>query len=461
MVPDSLYVNEADTTATDSALSWLPKLQQEDDAAYSSEVQITNRALIDSTLALHDSLGVVGLGDDIPLYGSAWRLDFDPQLDRWDYNRVEGFLFGGGGTFGRADDRSTLSVFGGYATASEKFRYRAGFATELPKTNRKLSLSLSFRDFAEPFGSNRIALNSLRAFVGGADEQDYLHRVGGAARLVFKPWDDVSFNAGYEGARERSMATDADFSFFGDLDDLNPPIDEGDERAAVAGFTLGGRRWLNARVKQRLAGGALGGDFRYARTDVMVSARGFILGRQEFELTLKGVTTADAPPFQQLADIGGLSTVRGWERRTHVGNHSAAARLEYFFPYDLFASTKIPLIEDAGIQFIPWGDTAAWAKATRGMDLVGGNRPPALPLAVRRSRQPSPRLCLADRQSRRRLRGLSLVRGTALIRCRHDAAATAAASRCISRSRYHPSMTRIGSCGSVAAPGCSVTCAER
>lgn len=356
VVPDSLYVNEADTTSTVGGPALLAKLQQEDDAAYSSEVQITNRSMIDSTLALHDSLGVAGLAGDIPLYGSEWRLNFDPRLSRWDYNRVEGFVFGGEASYGRADDRTRLSFWGGYATASEKLRYRGDFTTELPKTDRKLSLALSFRDMVEPFGSNRIALNSLRAFVGGADDQDYLQRRGGMAGLVFEPWDDVAFDAGFESVRERSVATETDFSFFGDLGRPNPVVEEVNERAIVAGFHLEGRRWLNAHITQRLAGGALGGDARYARTDVMLCARGFVLGRQEFELTLQGVTTGDSPPVQQLADIGGLSTVRGYAPRTHVGNHSVAGRLEYLFPYDVFASTKIPLLEDAGIQFIPWAD---------------------------------------------------------------------------------------------------------
>lgn len=336
----------------------LAALQKEDDAAFSSEVDITNHAFIDSTAALHDSLGVAGLKGGPPLYGDAWRLDFDPQMTDWDYNRVEGFLFGGGGSFGRADKRAKVEAFGGYATGSEKFRWRAKFKSELPGTDHRLSAFATFRDYVDPFGSNRIAFNSLRAFVGGADEQDYLHRTGGGAGLEFTPWDDVHFDLGYEGAREESMAQDADFSIWGDLDQPNPEINEGDEHAVVAGFEVGGRRWLNAQLTQRLAGGSLGGDFRYARTDLTVRARGFILGRQEFEATLKGVTTADAPPLQQLADVGGLGTVRGYDRRTHVGEHSFAARVEYMFPYDVFASTKIPLVKDLGVQLIPWGDAA-------------------------------------------------------------------------------------------------------
>jgi hypothetical protein len=355
VVPDSLYVHE-DVVTTVPGPALLDSLQRVDEAAYSAEVAITDRAFIESTATRHDSLGVAGLDDDIPLYGNEWELGFDPAIPRWDYNRVEGFLFGGEGTFGRADDKSRLSFFGGYAAASEKFRYRAAFESEIPTTGDRLTLHLSFQDYVDPFGSNRIALNSLRAFVGGADEQDYLHSTGGGAKLVYEPWDDVSFDAGYEGARERGVATDADFSFWGDLGEPNPAIDEGDEHAVVAGFELGGARWLRASITQRLAGGALGGDFRYARTDIRLNARGFVLGRQEFELTLQGVATGDAPPVQQLADIGGLGTVRGYDRRTHVGNHSFAARLEYLFPYDVFASSRIPLLKDAGIQVIPWAD---------------------------------------------------------------------------------------------------------
>jgi hypothetical protein len=349
----------ADTTLSVPAPELLATLQQEDDAAYTPEVRITNDAFIDSTSARYDSLGVAGLADQgVALYGNEWRFGLDPELSMWDYNRVEGLVAGGQVTYGRADDRARISAFGGYATAPEDFRYRVDLTATLPATNRKAALVASFRDRVEPFGSNRIAFNSLRAFVGGADEQDYLHRLGGSARIVFTATNSVSFDAGFEAARERSRATDEDFSLFGDMGQPNPSVDEGDERAIVVGARVDTPRWLHAQVRQRLAGGALGGDFRYNRTDVTIRARGFVVGRQELEATLAGVATGDAPPFQQLADVGGLSTVRGYDRRTHVGNHSFAARLEYLVPYDLFAYTRIPLLRSSKIQTIPWADAA-------------------------------------------------------------------------------------------------------
>src|SRR5262249_48916218 len=103
----------------------LAQLQQQDDAAYSPEVDITNQAFIDSTTALHDSLGVAGLKGGPPLYGDALKFDLDPQVEHWDYNRVEGLVAGGSGKLHRADDRASLSAFVAYATASEKVRWRA------------------------------------------------------------------------------------------------------------------------------------------------------------------------------------------------------------------------------------------------------------------------------------------------------------------------------------------------
>ena len=346
----------ADTTLATGTPQLLATLQEEDDALFTPEVRITNHAFIDSTTAWYDSAGVSGLAKYGALYGDSWKLGFGPGASMWDYNRVEGLLFGGQVHIGRADDHTRLSGFGGYATAPEKFRYKVDFRSILPKSDRKASLVASFRDRVEPFGSNRPAFNALRALVGGADEQDYVHRLGGSARIVVTPSEEMSFDAGFEAVRERSVTTDEEFSLFGDMNQPNPAIEEGDEAAIVVGARVNAPQWLHAQVTQRLAGGVLGGDFDYNRTDIVLRARGFVWGRQELDLTLNGVATGDAPPFQQLADVGGLSTVRGYDRRTHVGNHSFAARLEYLIPYDVFAATRIPLLEKSNVQFIPWGD---------------------------------------------------------------------------------------------------------
>lgn len=349
----------ADTTTSLDAPQLLASLQEEDDAAYTPEVRITNDAFIDSTSARYDSLGVAGLADGgTPLYGSSWQFGLGPNLSKWDYNRVEGLLLGGEFTFGRADERTRISAFGGYATASEAFRYDLAFRTTLPATHRKAWLVLSRRDRAEPFGSNRPALNSVRAFVGGADDQDYVDREAMSARVVVNPTRGLVFDVGYEMLEDANAYALEDFSLFGDMNQPNPQVQFGNDHAVTASVQINAPRWLSIQLAQRVAGGALGGNFDYQRTDITIHARGFVVGRQEFDLTLAGVATFDYPPIQRLADVGGLSTVRGYARRTHVGKDSFAARLEYLIPYDVFSYTRIPLLRSSRIQVVPWGDAA-------------------------------------------------------------------------------------------------------
>lgn len=351
----------------------LAQLQQEDDAAYPSEAMATEAQFTEATLARHDSLGLAGIAGEGPsLYGTDWKLGANPALTRWDYNRVEGFLFGGEVTLGQADESlAELSAFGGYATGSEEFRYAIEARAPIPSTSSKLSLAAWYRDHAEPFGSNRIALNSVRAFVGGADEQDYLHRLGGGTKVAFDPSDALRFELGFEASEVATVATTEDFSIFGDMNQPNPVVEEGDERDVVASVRVRAPDWLDIDLSYRTAGGSLGGDFRFNRADMTVHAFRYLAGRHGLDVTLKGVTTGDAPPLQYLADIGGLSTVRGYDRRFHVGEHSFAARLEYPVPYDLFAMSRIPLLRSTHVQWLPWfdagrvgdGDSRDWMSA--------------------------------------------------------------------------------------------------
>ena len=344
----------------DSPPQLLSDLQREDDAAYPAEAAETEAQFTLDTIARHDSVGLTGIEQEGPaLYGTDWQLGANPALRQWDYNRVEGFLFGGEVTFGQADNSlAELSAFGGYATGSEEFRYAVEARAPIPSTDRKLSFAAWYRDRAEPFGSNRIALNSVRAFVGGADDQDYLHRLGGGGKFVFDPSDALRFELGFEAYEVSSIGASTDFSLLGDnlRNDRNPSAVAGDENDVVAGVRIRAPNWLDIDFSFRTSGGALGGDFRFNRSEATVRANRYLVGRHGLDVTLKGVTTGDAPPVQYLADIGGLSTVRGYDRRARVGEHSFAARVEYPVPYDLFALSRIPLLRDTKIQWTPWFD---------------------------------------------------------------------------------------------------------
>ncbi len=353
-------VAPVDSTAGGPQL--LATLQREDDDAYPSEIGVVDAQFSVGAVARHDSLGLDGIAKDGPsLYGTDWKLGASPAFLKWDYNRVEGFVFGGEGSIGQADrSLARLTAFGAYATGSEEFRYAVDARVPIPATRAKLALAGWYRDRAEAFGSNRIALNSVRAFVGGADDQDYLHRQGGGAVLEFAPNDALRFGLGVEASEVDALPVTETFSLFGNGLASNPNVvaDAGDERDVVASVRVRAPAWLDVDFAFRSAGGSLGGDFRFNRADLTVHAFRYLVGRHGLDLTLQGVTTADAPPTQYLADVGGLSTVRGYDRRTHVGEHSFAARAEYPVPYDLFALARVPLLNKAAIQWLPWFDAA-------------------------------------------------------------------------------------------------------
>jgi hemolysin activation/secretion protein len=147
-----------------------------------------------------------------------------------------------------------------------------------------------------------------------------------------------------------------DFGIFGSMSSFNRPIEEGYDRGVVADIDWKHRDRLTVRFAQRVSGGSLGGDFRYNRSELFLKLRYFLVGPHELELSGRGITTGDTPPVQRLADIGGLMTVRGYDRRTIVGEHGVALRLEYLFPYDIFYHARVPLLKKAQLQFIPWGD---------------------------------------------------------------------------------------------------------
>jgi hypothetical protein len=110
------------------------------------------------------------------------------------------------------------------------------------------------------------------------------------------------------------------------------------------------------RFDYRLAGGALGGDFSYTWTGIRWEERRYLFGRPELYWKLAFVTTGGSPPFQRLADEGGLASIRGFPRRTRLGETSLNGRVELYLATDFFALARVPLLENARIQFVPWAD---------------------------------------------------------------------------------------------------------
>jgi len=253
----------------------------------------------------------------------------------------------------------TLLGQGGYAISSKKWRYYTSAAYRFDVGSTSHTIQVDYSDRVIPFGSNRPTWNGLFALVAGQDERDYLRREGGEASVWSSLGSHLGLGLGYNAGRETSVAATTDFSFFNEMDEPNPAIDDGTDRSIVGRARL---RFFSRRLRlvlaHRVSGGGLGGDFTYNRTQAQLDWRFYAWRRQELVTKILVVRNGGTPTVQRLGDVGGLTTVRGYDRRAHVGEQALAARAEWLVPYDLMKSTRIPGVRSLHLQFVPWGDAA-------------------------------------------------------------------------------------------------------
>ena len=341
--------------------SLLERLQREDQGFYPEESLDFDRSLADSGMAALDSLGFKAFARESARRRRAFALELGPAHELVSYNRVEGTVAALGASVRTPLGFGTfLDLEAGYAAASERFRHREGLRVPVAPARRGPEIILGFADRVVPYGSNRPTANSLRALVGSADDQDYLERRGGWGGLAWEGSPVGAVRVRYEASKEIPVAAHTDFALFGNprLMGPNAPVDAGIDRAVEAradrGSLMSGRNRI--ALGGRVAGGGLGGGFTYTRFDAEAGIRRYLLFNQEMILEAGYVRTGGAPPLQRLADVGGLSTVRGFDRRTRVGRESVHARAELLLPYDVFGATGIPGIRNARIQLVPWAD---------------------------------------------------------------------------------------------------------
>jgi hypothetical protein len=348
--------SSSDSTATPGSL--LEKLQARDKGLYDDELLQGNAVFRDSSVARFDSLGLAAWTSEVDQRRKRWRFDFDPAFRLWTYQRVEGLVAAGGASIETTGgNHLRLEGQGGYATGSKHWRSYTSAELVFDGSDSYHRLRAYYADRVVPFGSNRPVANGLIALTAGVDEQDYLHRQGGAAEWWSSLGSHVGLGVGYGEHRESSVPQTTEFAFFGKMDEPNPMVSNGVDRALHARARLiFFRRRMQVNVLHRVAGGGLGGDFTYNRTQVDLAWRFYAWRRHELATKLTGVQNGGTPSFQQLGDVGGISTVRGYERRFLVGENMVAGRVEWLFPYDVLRATDIPGVRSLGLQFVPWGD---------------------------------------------------------------------------------------------------------
>jgi len=287
-----------------------------------------------------------------------------PSTDLTTYQRIDGAVIGAAFVLPAPDGiPSPLEAHVARATASRHWQYLARAQKTLHFGRWRVGARAEYRKQTRAFGSNQPRANAVRALAFGQDERDYLGYAGTRAELTLGR-GAATLRLGGAANEQWGVRTRASFSAGGDLSAYNAPIDAGIEHAATAALSIKNR---NARrritVSGRLAGGALGGDFTYTRARVDGFTVLHLWGPNRMWVSGTFVNTGGSPPRQMLADAGGLSTVRGFGRRTGLGMRSASLRAEYPIPWDVFHASHIPLLRATRIQLIPWAD---WAQTWEG-----------------------------------------------------------------------------------------------
>jgi hypothetical protein len=297
------------------------------------------------------------------------RLDIDFRPEFTSFNRVEGLRLGGEAdlSFGR----TTLAVGVARGLSNGEWRHREELRLD---AGRYGTFRGGFADLIVPYGAPPIPGNGVYAFLGGADDQDYLKRRG--AQVEWQLGEERRLvRVGYAVTDERSVEATTDWNLF-DRDRgprPNPPIVEGRARrlaieagvAAVAHPLRGAR--LHLRGAAEIAGYGLGGDYEYDRYRLDLESDWHALGRDDLSLTLavggarnlnRPAGGSPRPAPQSLFYLGGPAALRAYPVNTFRGDRFAFGSLDYLVGTDLLARIGIGW---AQIQLVPFFEIgAAW-----------------------------------------------------------------------------------------------------
>jgi len=272
------------------------------------------------------------------------------------YNRVDG-LRAGAGLEPRLVPHTRLELAAAYGFAREKWAWFAAF-----EAGRRTGpvLRLAWRDLVEPFGPNRgCRSQGALALIAGQDRRDYLRREGWDVGVWAWRRRAARLGARWFDTRDHAVAAATDFYFLGGdvpMQEPNPAVDSGTGRGLVIEGRRGdrlGRATVGGTVG--FTGGLAGGDFEFVWQEMDVGLRQVVPGGTLW-LAVEGANVGGSPPAQAAAYLGGDGNLRGYDRLEFAGRQRTSARLEYIVGLDLLRRTRIPVVQDLELQFIPFFD---------------------------------------------------------------------------------------------------------
>ncbi len=296
------------------------------------------------------------------------------------YNRVEGVFLGISvpKKFQSPSRRWSSFGFFGYGFENSRWRYQFGLARWLfNPLPFKTELGGEAHDLTDTKDAWRISEfeNTMAALFLRKDFQDYFRRTGFSVYFSQNLSASVQTRLSYAADKYRDMPIKTNWALFGGdrRFRINPPLGlfRGTIRSLSAEFTLDTRNvddanwngWY-AYLGVEKATPGLRSDFDFERYLLEVRRHQRITHGENLTIRLLLGTSAGQLPRQKNFELGGLSTLRGYDYKIFSGNRMFLTNLEYKLNMDatginipvvddLIEQSKLILFSDAGLA---WND---------------------------------------------------------------------------------------------------------
>jgi outer membrane protein assembly factor BamA len=311
-----------------------------------------------------------------------WPLD-DQILLR--YNRVQGLFLGLEFPKSIANKYNIVSIhgFGGYGFEEKAWRYQIGIDRYFfNRTSYRFEIGANVHDLTDTRDDWVITPleNSLASFLIHEDFQDYYRRHGYELHVSQNLSIYLKGTLAYRNDQYNSVKKNVDWALFGGDKKfrINPEIDKGNMRSLYSELYLdtrnnhdNPRRGWFGKLSMETSNSNLGSDFSFEQ--YILEVRNYIpISRNErLDLRLRAGSAQGKLPFQKLFELGGISTLRGFEYKEFAGDRLLLANVEYNLSPSIF-NRDFLFFDD--IRLIFFGDLgSAWytnddSKFTAGFD---------------------------------------------------------------------------------------------
>ncbi len=322
-----------------------------------------------------------------------WDHEYDEESEESfmvRYNRVEGLFLGyriPPHAWWSKERRAQLFGHIGYGFKNEKGRFQLGMNRWLFDTFR-FTVGGEFHDLTDTEDHWVIPTfeNSLAAFLLKEDFQDFYRRVGASGYVMQNFTEHFRIKAGYHKEKFTSMKSRSVWSLFGGRKVFrpNPIVDEWNIRSIRAEVGLDTRNDYDGPTQGWLI--KVMGEFarRDLNPDEIVNFDRYLIDIRRFQpighgenidFRLRAGSARGYLPLQYRFDLGGISTLRGYEFKEFAdGDRMILGNLEYRIygggglldDIDLFDDLNLILFGDAGLVW----NSESTVSAKKGFDNI-------------------------------------------------------------------------------------------